>query len=143
MDFSRKAKHSVSTLGQRIRMARHWAGLSQTKLARRAEVTASAVAQWEHPEGTRPSLQRLEVIARATHVPIEWLIAGGTWTPKSVPTEAKQDTPAVVFDVYAETLQEEALLRDFRLLSAKARDHLVALVHESTSHRRKPRIKRS
>lgn len=123
-------------------MARHWAGLSQTKLARSTEVTASAVAQWEHPEGTRPSLQRLEVIAQATRVPIDWLIAGGAWTPRSASAEAEKEPPAVVFDVYAETLQEEALLRDFRLLPARARDHLAALVHESTSHRRKRRIKR-
>ena len=65
------AKPAEATMAQRIRLARRRAGLSQAELAKRSAVTASAVAQWEHPRGTRPSLDRLQAIAKAMSVQMD------------------------------------------------------------------------
>jgi transcriptional regulator with XRE-family HTH domain len=135
MNSPSNAKHQ-STLSERIRVARRCAGLSQAALAKKCHVTASAVAQWEHPSGTRPDLDRLQGISTVTNVSLVWLVSG-----VGAPDEAAQvveiEAPAVAVDVYAETQLEETLLRCFRLMSPHAQEHLVALAVELSSMRRK------
>jgi transcriptional regulator with XRE-family HTH domain len=120
-------------------MARRHAGLSQAALAKRSAVTASAVAQWERPAGTRPSLDRLQMVATVTGAPLNWLVSG---VNAPLQEASRFETPAVVFDVYAETMQEEILLQRFRLLSPNAREHFVALAHEFSAQRRRSRLQR-
>jgi transcriptional regulator with XRE-family HTH domain len=133
MNFPSNAKHS-STLGERIRIARRRAGLSQAALAQKSHVTASAVAQWEHPSGTRPDLDRLQTIATATNVPLAWLVSGLALA--AAPAQVFEiETPAIAIDVYAETLVEETLLKNFRLMSQQAREHFAALAQEFSNPR--------
>jgi len=135
MNFPSNAKHPL-TLGERIRIARRRAGLSQAALAQKSHVTASAVAQWEHPSGTRPDLDRLQAIATATDVPLAWLVSGSALV--DAPTQVfEMEAPAVAIDVYAETLVEETLLKDFRQMSPLAREHFAALAHEFSANRKR------
>lgn len=135
-NFPSHAKHSRMTLGERIRMARRFAGLSQAALAERSSVTASAVAQWEHPGGTRPALDRLKAIAQALRVPVDWLVSGGNRGPFAFGETADTEPPAVLLDVYAQTSQEEELLSAFRRMGLRAREHLLALAREFPASRR-------
>jgi transcriptional regulator with XRE-family HTH domain len=63
-------------LALRIRKARRIAVLSQQELARRLEVTRSAVSNWEADAGVSPATDRLVELARVLHVSFEWLATG-------------------------------------------------------------------
>ena len=138
----RLVKISSSTVGERgrigdrIRRARRAAKLSQTALAERVGVTASAVAQWEHPEGTSPALSRLQAIATATAVNFEWLATGRGAQSRARRAEAA-DEPALKLDLFALDDAEEMLLRHFRLLTPTARQALVTLLNQLTRGRRR------
>ena len=62
------------SLKTRIFEARKKAHLTQDKLASLVHVTKAAVSAWEH--GTSPHRDKLEAIAKATNVSLEWLLLG-------------------------------------------------------------------
>jgi len=116
-------------LADRIRRARRSARLSQSGLAARVGVTSSAAAQWEHPDGTKPGLSRLQSIATATAVNFEWLATGRGPQLRGAKAESTE-TPAVKLDLFALDESEETLLRRFRRLSPRAREMLVGFLRE-------------
>lgn len=64
------------TLGDRLRLAREAAGLTQSALARQLGVRPQSVNQWE--SGARsPSRENIVSLATITNAPMEWLLAGG------------------------------------------------------------------
>ncbi|WP_246713122.1 LexA family transcriptional regulator [Bartonella apis] len=62
------------SLDTRIFEARKKAHLTQNKLASLVHVTKAAVSAWEH--GRSPRRDKLEAIAKATNVSLEWLLLG-------------------------------------------------------------------
>ena len=62
------------SLNTRIFEARKKAHLTQNKLASLVHVTKAAVSSWEH--GMSPRRDKLEAIAKATNVSLEWLLLG-------------------------------------------------------------------
>lgn len=66
----------MPTLNDRIRRARALSGVTQSTLARKVGVHRSAVAQWESPIGSTPSMEHLIAIALHTCVNLEWLGTG-------------------------------------------------------------------
>jgi len=113
----------MHALPTRIRRARLAAKLSQAELARRVGVMRSAVTQWEHPEGTSPSMHHLLRVAVETGTCIEWLATARG----PMRTEAEEPT-AVLIDDYAQDPNEsEALLRFRRLPAQKRRIALQIL----------------
>ncbi|QBB68979.1 XRE family transcriptional regulator [Pseudolysobacter antarcticus] len=134
MKNSSTAKVPIGRLADRIRLARRNAKLSQTALAQRVGVTPSAVAQWEHPDGTKPGVDRLQAIATATGAAFEWLATGGGDQRRR--RGGGDATPAVVVESFAQDLAEELLLDRFRALPKRARDLLSSLLVELTSARR-------
>ena len=122
-------KSALGKLCDRLRIARHRADISQTGLAQAIGVSPSAVAQWEHPYGTQPSLENLLRAAEVTGASIEWL-ATGTIGKASTRTRSKEETPAVALDTYAQTLQEETLLERFRNGSVNQRTLLLKIAEE-------------
>ena len=121
-----------SILADRIRLARQRAGLSQAELATHADVTPSAVAQWENPRGTQPDLTHLMRVATAMNVTLDWL-ATGSGTRPSKKTAAPLESPAVVLDVFAQNPIEETVLSCLRAMRPRTRDLLVSLVQELAS----------
>jgi transcriptional regulator with XRE-family HTH domain len=94
------------SLPQRIRRARTNAGLSQTILATRIGIKRSAVTQWEHPHGTKPSVEHLIRIATETGTGFEWLATGRGPSVLDPLTTA----PALLMDDYAgDELEAQAL----------------------------------
>ncbi len=122
-------------LADRIRSARRAAKLTQTALAERVGVTPSAAAQWEHPDGTSPGLQRLQAIASATGVMFEWL-ATGRGDRRRRRSPFSDPTPALKLDVFAQDSAEEILLDRFRALSPRARQMLSSFLEELKPGRR-------
>ena len=135
MKNSSTAKMQIGRLADRIRLARRNAKLSQTALAQRVGVTPSAVAQWEHPDGTKPGVERLQAIATATGAAFEWLATGGG-DQRRRRGGSGDVTPAVVVESFAQDLAEELLLDRFRALPKRARDLLSSLLVELTTARR-------
>ncbi|RYF04299.1 MAG: XRE family transcriptional regulator [Oxalobacteraceae bacterium] len=108
----------TSSLPQRIRRARTHAGLSQNALAACIGIKRSAVTQWEHPHGTRPSVEHLISIATETGTGFEWL-ATGRGPSKLDPLDT---TPALLVNDYAgDEFETEALAHLRRMSSAKKR----------------------
>lgn len=107
----------MSALSLRIRKARSAAALSQAELARRVGVKRSAVTQWEHPAGTRPSVDHLIEIAMQTSTLFEWLATGrGPCLAGDV-----EAAPAVMIEEYARDADESLALGQLRMLSPMKR----------------------
>lgn len=108
----------MTSLPQRIRRARTRAGLSQTSLATRIGIKRSAVTQWEHPHGTKPSVEHLIRIATETGTGFEWLATGRG------PSEfdSLSAAPALLMDDYAgDELEAKALSHLRHMAPAKKR----------------------
>lgn len=65
----------MSTVAQRLKIARERAGLSQSELARQLGITSQSVNIWESGK-TRPSRDNLAALARLTNVSVHWLLLG-------------------------------------------------------------------
>jgi len=116
-------------ISNRIRSARRSAKLTQTALAKRVGVTPSAAAQWEHPHGTRPSLDKLQKIAGATGVMFEWLAAGSG--PRQRKQHLRNDgASALRLEIFAQDSSEEILLMRYRALSPRGREALLMFLEE-------------
>lgn len=112
------------SLPQRIRHARTSAGLSQASLAERIGIKRSAVTQWEHPRGTRPSVEHLIRIAIETGTGFEWL-ATGRGASGLDPLDA---TPALLVDDYAGDELESLALGHLRRMPAAKKRMAVAIL---------------
>lgn len=116
----------LAGLANRIRTARRKASLSQTELARRIGVSASAVAQWEHPSGTHPSLQSLVRILEITGISVDWLLLGRGSNRTNL-ASSEENLPAVSLDCFAHSMLEEDLLKVFREMPTKRQVLLMDL----------------
>jgi len=110
-------EQEVSALSLRIRKARAMAKLSQALLAERVGVKRSAVTQWEHPTGTKPSVDHMIRIALETSVAFEWLATGrGPIRDTSVDT-----VPPMVMEDFARDEHESQALSYLRHCSPQKR----------------------
>lgn len=113
----------MSALSLRIRRARRLAAISQTELARRVGVKRSAVTQWEHSNGTTPSVEHMIKIAVEAGVSFEWVATGRG--QNACPVE---QVSAVVLDDYAMDAHESKALSFLRgMTTAKKRIALQIL----------------
>jgi transcriptional regulator with XRE-family HTH domain len=109
----------------RIRHARRLAGLTQARLAEAIGVGASAVAQWELPNGTSPTSEHMERIATVCGVSFEWLATG-----RGLAVSGVEETPAVAASEFAADEFEDRLLIAFRRISRKKREAFVRWMEE-------------
>lgn len=107
-------------LSIRIRHARRIAQMTQAELARQIGVGPSAVAQWELPDGTSPTVDHLIRIAALCGTAFEWLSTG-----RGAITSGEQELPAVNGSGLALDELEDRLLIAFRRIPARKRPHLV------------------
>lgn len=112
----------MPTLDNRIRRARSLAGLTQADLALRVGVQRSAVAQWESPNGSLPSMEHLIAIAVQTGVSLEWL---GTGRGAARPDEVA-DAPAE--EEQAQDALEIACLRALRRMPRRMRERILSVL---------------
>lgn len=115
--------HFVGPLCLRIKHARRVARLSQAQLASRIGISASAIAQWELPSGTSPTVDHLVVSAVVTSVAFEWLATGRG--PVGV---RDYERPALDASSFAVDHIEDRLLAAFRRLPRRKRESFVLCV---------------
>jgi transcriptional regulator with XRE-family HTH domain len=119
----------MPTLNERIRRARTLARFSQQELAEAVGVQRSAVAQWERPQGSRPSMHHLLSIAEVCGVHLEWLGTGRGAVRLDASTAA-----AVRTDDYAQDDLEAECLNALRKLPFQLRKQLVATIVAVAHH---------
>jgi transcriptional regulator with XRE-family HTH domain len=120
---------STEKLADRVRSARRNASISQTEFARRIGVTPSAVAQWEQPAGTLPSLQSIVRILEITGACPNWLLLGKSSKSGRYASKASE-VEAVSLDTYAHCADEENLLTIFRRIPTRRRVLLMSMAEE-------------
>ncbi|MBO9662900.1 helix-turn-helix transcriptional regulator [Dokdonella sp.] len=105
----------------RIKHARRIAGVTQASLARATGVGPSAVAQWESPDGSSPTVSHLAEIAVTCGVSFEWLATG-----RGAVAAAGGDIPAIEPASFAVDFTEERLLTAFRRVPTRKRECFLA-----------------
>lgn len=109
----------------RIRHARRLAQLTQAALAEEIGIGASAVAQWELPNGTSPTAEHLERIATVCGVSFEWLATG-----RGLAVSGVEEAPALRASEFANDEFEDRLLIAFRRISRRKREAFVRWMEE-------------
>ncbi|ASD87965.1 helix-turn-helix transcriptional regulator [Salmonella enterica subsp. diarizonae] len=84
-------------INDRIREARSIANMTQDALAKRLKLTKSTISQWESGM-TTPNGKNLINLAEALNVSPEWLLTGGTPTPKELTSNARVEGGFSVWD---------------------------------------------
>lgn len=109
----------------RIKHARRVAGVTQALLARAVGVGPSAVAQWESPGGSSPTVAHLVQIAVSCGVSFEWLATG-----RGAVAVAAGDVPAIEPASFAVDFMEERMLTAFRRVPARKRECFLTWMEE-------------
>jgi len=133
MQFLSNAEEPAGLLADRIRQARRAAKLSQADLAGTLEVASSAVAQWESPNGTTPRIEKFPALADAVGVSVDWLLTGRS--EKRRQRIVDEHLPAITPDSFARDIDEELLLKQFRLLPVRIRRLFMGLLAEFGNRR--------
>lgn len=104
----------VSTLGERISVARERAGLTQAELAAALAVREEMLANWEN-DAAEPRANRMTLLGGILGVSAGWLLYG---VGEGVPAPTENEAPeAVSDDRLATTLIDE--LRETRELQSR------------------------
>jgi len=112
----------------RIRQARRHANLSQQQLATLVGVHRSAVAQWEQPGGSNPTVENLARVAAVASVSFEWLATGRgrmKYVSDLIPGD---ETPAVLIDYAAQSETEARALVALRHLDTSSAAAVVEML---------------
>jgi len=112
-------------LPSRIRHARRIAQLTQAAFAKALGVGASAVAQWELPKGTSPTIRHLIDMAALSGVAFEWLATG-----RGPAGLGSHETPAVDAISFTADHNEDRLLAAYRRIPARKREAFVRWMEE-------------
>lgn len=116
---------AIRSRSNRIRHARRSAKFSQAALAAKLGIVPSAVAQWESPNGTAPTIDNLAKIALICNVDFEWLATG-----RGNARIGEHPAPIVDMTSFAEGPLEERLLTAFRRLALRKREPLVRCLED-------------
>ena len=104
----------------RIRQARRHASLSQQQLATQVGVHRSAVAQWEQPGGSHPTVENLARLAAVTAVQFEWLATGRGRMKYLSDLIPGDEVPAALIDYAAQSETEARALLALRHLDTSS-----------------------
>jgi transcriptional regulator with XRE-family HTH domain len=110
----------VKIAANRIRQARRHATLSQQQLAAQVGVHRSAVAQWEQPGGSHPTVENLARVAAVTSVSFEWLATGRGRMKYISDLIPGDETPAVLIEYAAHSETEARALVALRHLDTNS-----------------------
>lgn len=125
MHKNAKDRAFVGELCSRVRHARRVAGLTQAQLAEKTGTGASAVAQWESPHGTSPTVEHLITIAKVCGVAFEWLATG-----RGEVGVAIMETSAVNLASFTVDESEDRLLVAYRRIPVRKRELFVRWLEE-------------
>ena len=131
----------MKDINNRIRQARRHAKLSQQTLATRVGVHRSAVAQWEKPGGSHPTVENSARVAITTAVNFEWLATGRGRMKYSSDIIPGEETPALLLEYSAQSETEVRALAAMRKFDFPS---LVAIVEmmEGLAHAKQVKLNR-
>jgi transcriptional regulator with XRE-family HTH domain len=112
----------------RVRQARRHANLSQQQLATLVGVHRSAVAQWEQPGGSHPTVENMARLAAVTSVQFEWLATGRGRMKFMSDLIPGEETPAVLIDYAAHSETEARALVALRHLDTTSALAIVEMI---------------
>ena len=112
----------------RVRQARRHANLSQPQLATLVGVHRSAVAQWEQPGGSHPTVENMARLAAVTSVQFEWLATGRGRMKFVSDLILGEETPAVLIDYAAQSETEARALVALRHLDTTSALAIVEMI---------------
>ena len=116
----------MDSFGSRLKSLRESRGWSQEKLGFELEITSATVSKWENGR-SEPNLRHLEQLLRIfakDGMSLDWLIVGKGGASKR-PRPGTETSPRT-----ADTLDEQALLARYRLLSSKKQRMLLGLIED-------------
>ena len=116
----------MSTIAQRIRLARKECGLSQELLAERMRISRGACGHWERGKAL-PSTEHLAKLASILNVRLDWLMTG-QGDMQSTHHIAESSSPAYS-SVFDDKEVKEVAERYYRL-SKKKRQIILDLLRE-------------
>jgi DNA-binding XRE family transcriptional regulator len=125
----------------RIRQARRHAKLSQQMLATMVGVHRSAVAQWEKPGGSHPTVENSARIAITTSVNFEWLATGRGRMTYCSDIISGEETPALLLEYSAQSETEVRALAAMRKFDFASLIVIVEMI-EGLAHARKLKLNR-
>lgn len=129
----------MTSIHDRVRLTRRAARNSQSELASLVGVNRSAVAQWERPNGAKPTMENLLKIAIAGSVMVEWLATGrGPMSMPGVNRSGDQLTDLQLSE-FALNDDEQRVLRAFRSLERRSVGAIVVLAESLALNGRKLR----
>src|SRR5690625_168254 len=76
MSIYKEKRFFIMTFGEKLKKARKEAGLTQEELAKRMNVSRSAVGKWETDKGM-PEIENLRLISSMIDVSIDYLLEEG------------------------------------------------------------------
>ena len=117
----------MSTIAQRIRLARKECGLSQELLAERMRISRGACGHWERGKAL-PSTEHLAKLASILNVRLDWLMTGQGDMQSTTHHIAESSSPAYS-SVFDDKEVKEVAERYYRL-SKKKRQIILDLLRE-------------
>lgn len=113
----------VGKLYLRVREARRMTRLSQEALAGELAVSRGALAQWEIPGGTHPTVENLIALARRSGMAFEYLTTGRGPKVQGEPILIDESE-----DYRSLSSQQKTLLLAFEALTPRQRNGLLDLI---------------
>lgn len=117
----------MTSIHDRIRLARRQARLTQAALARAVGVQRSAVAQWESATGVRPTMEHQIKIAVIAGMRVEWLATGRGKMAMADSAYTGDQITDLQLSEFALNDDEQRILRAFRALDRRSIKAVVTL----------------
>jgi len=117
----------MTSIHDRIRLARRQARLTQAGLARAVGVQRSAVAQWESANGVRPTMEHQIKIAVIAGMRVEWLATGRGKMAMADSAYTGDQITDLQLSEFALNDDEQRILRAFRALDRRSIKAVVTL----------------
>lgn len=117
----------MTSIHDRIRLARRHARITQAELAKAVGVQRSAVAQWESANGVRPTMENQIKIATIASMRLEWLATGRGKMAMSEAEHSDDPLTDLQLSEFALSDDEQRILRAFRSMDRRSVKAVVAL----------------
>jgi transcriptional regulator with XRE-family HTH domain len=101
----------MSTLGERLRIARERKGFSQTEVYRRTNINNKTLSKYEKND-TKPDIETVKDLAIFYDVSVEWLLTGQNPSKKDNEIDFDPEVRSLARDIKSLESSDKELLKD-------------------------------